>query len=69
MTNEDIVKMVEERMEEKEISKYRLSKLTGMSEATLGRYFNRDVQIAKPLLKICNALELKISLDPDRKET
>ncbi|WP_265427887.1 helix-turn-helix domain-containing protein [Chryseobacterium sp. YIM B08800] len=55
-----IIKFMKERMEEKSMKQNRLSDLTGISEDTLTRYFNRQTKISLPnLLKICGALELR----------
>lgn len=55
-----IIKFLKERMEEKSMKQNKLSDLTGISEDTLTRYFNRQTKISLPnLLKICGALELR----------
>lgn len=55
-----IIKFLKDRMVEKELTQKQLFELTGISEDTLTRYFNRQTKISLPnLLKICGALELR----------
>lgn len=60
-----IINFLKERLEEKSMKQYQLSELTGISEDTLTRYFNRQTKITlQNLLKICGALELRPFLIP-----
>ena len=65
-----IIKFFAERMVNLNISKYRLAKLTEISEPTIGRYFSLEIDM--PLtnyLKICGALDLRPYLIPADEDT
>lgn len=58
-------KFLKERMKEKKISQYRLSKTTGISEGSLSGYFNGINEMSlSNYFKICGALELQPFLVP-----
>lgn len=54
-----IFNFIKERMKEKKISQYKLSKLTGIPENTLSQNFNNQSEMSlSNFLKILGALEL-----------
>ncbi len=60
-----IIAAFSERMEESNISKYRLWKMTGIDQSQLKRYFDGENDMpVKNFLKICEALKLSIKLIP-----
>ncbi len=60
-----ILSFLSDRMEEKQITKYRLSKLTEIPESTISRYFSKKVSMSLTnFLKICGALEIRPYLIP-----
>ncbi|WP_121665227.1 helix-turn-helix domain-containing protein [Mesonia aquimarina] len=60
-----LIKHIKNAMEERGVSFYRLSKLTGIPEGTLSQNFNRKTEISLiNFLKICGALELRPYLIP-----
>ena len=66
-----ILKHLKLIMEEKGITMYKLSKLTGISESVLSLNFREETQMTLlNFLKICGALNIKpylipVELDPD----
>ncbi|ROI02925.1 XRE family transcriptional regulator [Chryseobacterium sp. G0240] len=55
-----IIKLFKDRMIDIQVTQKQISELTGISEDTLTRYFNRQTKISLPnLIKICGALELR----------
>ena len=65
-----ILKHFKERMQEKGITQYRLSKLTGIPEGTLSRNFRKENEMTLfTYLKICGALELRPYLIPAEIDT
>lgn len=59
-------KMIQNQLEQKEISVYRLSKLTGIAETTLHNYKHGSEPSFSNMVKIADALD--VSLDVFRKE-
>lgn len=60
-----IFQFLEKRMKEKDISRYRLSKMTEIPENTLSMNFNNNSEMSLVnFLKICGALELRPYLIP-----
>lgn len=59
-----ILRNVSRRMDELGIKKYGLSKVTGISEPTLGRYFSEKTEMSlNNYIKICNALGIDLNGD------
>lgn len=53
-------KFILERMNEKKVTQYRLSQLTGLSESTISRWLKGESNISfNSLIKICGALEIR----------
>jgi len=64
--SEDILEVLMARMKEKEMTVYKLSKLTRIPQSTLSRYFNKKIDMSlKSYLSICDALNLRIYMQPD----
>ena len=60
-----IFNFIKERMKEKKISQYKLSKLTGIPENTLSQNFNNQSEMSfSNFLKILGALEIRPFLIP-----
>ena len=60
-----IRKLVEDRMEEKGITRYRLQQLTGLNRTTIGRWLDGETSISfNNYLKILGALEIRPYLIP-----
>ncbi len=59
----NIILRIKEEMEIQKITKYRLSKITGIAESQISRWFNGDVEpsISK-VEKLAEAVGLKIEL-------
>mgnify|MGYP003681891687 CR=1 FL=1 len=63
---QEIIQILETRILEKQISKYKLHKITGLSQSSLSRYFNGKSDMSlSALIKLSNALELKLYIIPE----
>ena len=62
-TERQVVDLLCKKLEEKEISKYKLSKLTGIAESNLSRMLTSDkfTLSLKSLIRICNAVNVEIN--------
>lgn len=64
--------MINSRLKNEEfgMSKYELSKLSGLSESTISRYFSQETDITiSNFLKICHSLKFNIYLIPFELDT
>lgn len=68
----EIVVTISNRMKKLEITRYSLSKMTGVSESTISRFFNLESDLTLVnFFKICEALEINpyiIAKENDTKE-
>lgn len=58
-----ILDEIEKHMQEKKISKYRLSKMSGLRATTISEVFSHRNPRLDTLLKIANALNLQVKLE------
>lgn len=57
---EKLIDYIAKRADEQNITRYRISQITGISEATLSRYFDKSVRLpADRALQICDAVGIK----------
>ena len=63
---QELLEILETRIREKEISKYKLHQKTGLSQSSISRYFKGESDMSlSAFIKLSNALDLKLFLTPE----